>query len=97
MSKWTQLVLLAIILIVAALFRLSDLDWDAFNHYHPDERYIAWVATTIEIPQDLATELQPQESTFNPFYWSAVETTKGIVVEKDAPRKFAYGHKENNF
>ena len=92
MSKWTQLVLLAIILIVAAFFRLSDLDWDAYNHYHPDERYIAWVATTIEIPQDLATELQPQESTFNPFYWPAVETTKGIVVEKDAPRKFAYGH-----
>jgi hypothetical protein len=92
MSKWTQLVLLAIVLIVAALFRLSDLDWDAFNHYHPDERYIAWVATTVEIPQDLATGLKPQESTFNPFYWPAVETTKGIVVERDTPRKFAYGH-----
>ncbi len=92
MSKWTQFVLLAIIILIAAYFRLSDLDWDAFNHYHPDERYIAWVATTIEIKKDIVSELTPQTSTFNPFYWPAVDTTEGIVVEQDVPRKYAYGH-----
>ena len=92
MSNRTQLIFLVIIIFIAAYMRLTNLDWDAYNHYHPDERYIAWVATTVEIPQNLSRELNPQESTFNPFYWPAVDTTSGIVVDKDLPRKFAYGH-----
>lgn len=92
MEKRTQLVLLSLILIVAAVLRLSFLDWDGYNHYHPDERYIAWVGTSIEWPDSYQTALSPHESSFNPFYWPPDATSTGVVLEQDQPRRFAYGH-----
>lgn len=83
---------LALILLAAAAFRLTGLDWDDFHHYHPDERYIAWVATSIEWPSSWADALQPQRSTFNPFYWPAQDSSNGVVAPQDEARRFAYGH-----
>ncbi|MCB8917817.1 MAG: glycosyltransferase family 39 protein [Ardenticatenaceae bacterium] len=91
MKKWWWLALLPVLLIAAAL-RLTGLDWDGYNHYHPDERYITWVATTIEAPTDWRTALNPAGSTFNPFYWPAGAVSEGIEVLQDQPRSFAYGH-----
>jgi hypothetical protein len=84
--------LLLLILLLAAAFRLTGLDWDDYHHYHPDERYIAWVATTIEWPADLATAFDPARSPLNPFYWPPDAASEGIVVLQDEPRRFAYGH-----
>ena len=92
MQKWQQWVLLLIILITAAAFRLTGLAWDDYHHYHPDERYITWIATTIERPSSLTIALDPHQSTINPFYWPPEAESKGIVVLQDEPRKFAYGH-----
>lgn len=92
MENRTQIVLLILILIVAAALRLSYLDWDGYNHYHPDERYIAWVGTSIEWPDSYQTALSPHESPFNPFYWPPDATSPGVVLEQDEPRRFAYGH-----
>ena len=92
MRKRHQWLLLAAILILAAILRWTGIDWDAYHHYHPDERYITWVATSIEWPADLSGALNPQESSFNPFYWPANAASEGIVVNQDEPRKFAYGH-----
>ena len=80
------------ILLIAAVFRWTALDWDQYRHFHPDERYITWVATTIERPSNFATALIPDQSTFNPFYWPADVKSAGIVVPQDEPRSFAYGH-----
>ena len=77
---------------VAASFRLYRLDWDEYQHYHPDERFIGWIATSIEWPTDLSTALQPRASTFNPYYWPADAVSPGVVVFQDQPRRFAYGH-----
>jgi 4-amino-4-deoxy-L-arabinose transferase-like glycosyltransferase len=84
--------LLLLILLLAAILRLTGLDWDDYHHYHPDERYITWVATTIEWPADLATAFDPTRSPLNPFYWPPDATSDGIVVLQDEPRRFAYGH-----
>ncbi len=92
MQKWQQWVLLLIILITAAAFRLTGLAWDDYHHYHPDERYITWIATTIERPSSLTIALDPHRSPLNPFYWPPEAESKGIVVLQDEPRKFAYGH-----
>ncbi|HSG16445.1 MAG TPA: glycosyltransferase family 39 protein, partial [Anaerolineae bacterium] len=92
MGKRTQFVLLALILLIAAFLRLSSVDWDEFNHYHPDERYIAWVGTSIEWPEQWQTAFRPNESTFNPFYWPPGASSGGLVLEQDEPRRFAYGH-----
>ena len=84
--------LLGLILVIAAALRLTGIDWDAYNHYNPDERYITWVATTIEAPADWSTALEPTASSFNPFYWPEDAESEGIEVLQGEPRSFAYGH-----
>ena len=87
---------LVVILLSAAGLRLTGLGWDDFQHHHPDERYIAWVATTIEFPSiltsDWSAQWRPQTSTFNPFHWPPEASSEGIVVLKGEPRDYAYGH-----
>ncbi len=90
--QWLVWGLLALVLIFAAALRWTGLDWDDYQHFHPDERYITWVATTIELPSDLSHALKPTQSSFNPFYWSPDASSRGIQVEQDKPRAFAYGH-----
>lgn len=92
MKRWQEWLILILILGVAAALRLTGLDWDAYQHFHPDERYITWVATTIERPSSLTTALDPRQSPFNPFYWPPAAASEGIVVLQDEPRDFAYGH-----
>lgn len=92
MSRNRQILAVALLLILAAGLRLTALDWDGYEHYHPDERYIAWVATTIEAPDRLRGAFAPHTSSFNPFYWPPQASSEGIVVPQDEPRSFAYGH-----
>lgn len=92
MKRWHEIGLLVLILLAAAGLRLTGIDWDGYHHYHPDERYITWVATTIEWPDDWRTALRRQESSFNPYYWPPDAASAGIEVLQDAPRDFAYGH-----
>ncbi len=85
---------MAAICLLALFWRLDGLDWDEFRHFHPDERYISWVATSIEFTghDSWADVFSPRRSSWNPYYWPAAETTRGIVVPFDRPRNFAYGH-----
>jgi hypothetical protein len=92
MNKWLEAAILFVIVIVAAFLRLTAVDWDEYSHYHPDERYISWVGTSVEWPEDWGTAFKPHGSTFNPFYWPSQAETDGIVLEQDTPRRFAYGH-----
>ncbi len=86
--------LLLLISAVALALRWTGLDWDGYNHYHPDERYITWVATTIAWPDDWISAVTPHLSPLNPYYWppDAADLTDGVVVPSDEPRAFAYGH-----
>jgi hypothetical protein len=91
-ERLIHVVLLAAILFLAAWFRLLHVDWDDYNHYHPDERYISWVATSIEWPSSLATAFDPRRSTFNPYYWPEGVSSPGVQLPQAEPRLFAYGH-----
>lgn len=91
-AKRFQQPLLILILLVAAALRLTGLDWDSYNHYHPDERFITWVATTIEAPASLDVAFDPHRSSFNPYYWPPGAQSQGINVPQDEDRHFAYGH-----
>ncbi len=90
-TLWLNLLIIPIVLLAAGL-RLFGNDWDAYEHFHPDERYISWVAATIERPSTLDEAFDPHRSTLNLFYWPAIDTTAGIKVPQDEPRNFAYGH-----
>jgi len=60
---------------------------DQFQHIHPDERFIVWVADTTSWPGDLATALDPARSTLNPFRWPQSDADQA-----GKPRSYAYGH-----
>ena len=91
-EKYWHFILLSVWL-TAVTLRLIGLNWDNYNHYHPDERYISWVASSIAFsPPTIATLQHPQQATANPYYWPAEDSAYGVVVPLDEPRKFAYGH-----
>lgn len=91
LTGW-QILLLVAIMVIALYLRLTGLDWDGYHHYHPDERYIVWVGTTIEWPPAGTSFFDIEQSTLNPFFWPTAETTSGIEVPQGEPRQFAYGH-----
>ncbi len=92
MHRWKEWLVLLLIVLFASWLRWTGLDWDSYNHYHPDERYITWVATAVEWPTDLRTALDPHTSPLNPFYWPPDADSTGILVLQDEQRDFAYGH-----
>ncbi|MGQ9586269.1 MAG: DUF2298 domain-containing protein [Anaerolineae bacterium] len=78
---------LLVILVVGGALRLTHLNWDEYQHAHPDERHITMVATTLRWPEDLSTLLDPQRTTLNPFrHPPRDEQSAG------EPRAFTYGH-----
>ncbi len=91
---WWDWAVLLLIILVAAFFRWRGLNWDQLQHYHPDERYISWVASSVDFLRNdsFVDAFTADESTFNPFYWPADVDSESVAVLRDEPRKFAYGH-----
>jgi hypothetical protein len=85
--RTVTLALLALLLVAGGALRFADLNWDQFQHVHPDERFIVWVADTMSFPADLSTALDPVRSPLNPFRWPAAG--QELAGER---RNYAYGH-----
>ena len=60
-------VLLAVIVLVSAAFRLIGADWDQLHHLHPDERFLTMVGTRLGLPASLAQYLDPSSSPLSPY------------------------------
>jgi YYY domain-containing protein len=59
---------LALILVVAAGFRLNGLEtWDADSHQHPDERFLTIVASQVSVPPSLVDYFNTPRSSLNPY------------------------------
>ena len=58
--------LLIVVLLIAAYFRFTGLDWDDNYHLHPDERFLTMVASSLESVSDPISYLRTSESTLNP-------------------------------
>jgi hypothetical protein len=86
-SKLLPAALLAVLLVCAAVLRLGYINWDEFQHVHPDERFIVWTADTVRWPGDLSAALDPTSSALNPFRWPP-----GTNELAGKPRNYAYGH-----
>ncbi|MFA9289288.1 MAG: ArnT family glycosyltransferase [Weeksellaceae bacterium] len=67
MKKISQekLILLCII-VIAALFRFTGLNWDSNYHLHPDERFLTMVTVAMQLPATIAGYLDPQTSLMHP-------------------------------
>jgi YYY domain-containing protein len=59
--------LLGLVLLLGAYFRLVGLNWDAGQHLHPDERFITMVATDIRLPASLQQYLDSATSPLSPY------------------------------
>lgn len=60
--------MLALILVVAAAFRLNGLEtWDDDSHQHPDERFLTIVASQVSMPPSLADYFNTARSSLNPY------------------------------
>lgn len=57
---------LLLILLIASVFRLNNLNWDSNTHIHPDERFLTMVGNGMRLPQNIWDYLSPHISTFNP-------------------------------
>ncbi|MEN8098213.1 MAG: glycosyltransferase family 39 protein [Chloroflexota bacterium] len=84
--------LVGVLMLLAVAVRVIGYDWDDLYHLHPDERYMVWVATTIEFPETMNQALDPRESSLNPYYWPKDADSVGIVTPQNQPRDYAYGH-----
>jgi YYY domain-containing protein len=63
-----QWAVLAVILLVAAAFRLYGLEtWDSDSHQHPDERFLTIVASAVSTPPSIGDYFNTQRSTLNPY------------------------------
>jgi hypothetical protein len=67
-SGWAPFVILALILIVAAVFRFNALEtWDGDSHQHPDERFMTIVASQVSMPASIADYFNTARSSLNPY------------------------------
>ncbi len=83
---------LIFILLIAALLRFAYPLWDDGFKTHPDERYIYWIATSIEVPRDPAAFFDLARNSLNPYRWTSQVNDKGVSVPQPSPRQFVYGH-----
>jgi uncharacterized membrane protein len=75
------------LLLAAGALRFTNLNWDQFQHVHPDERFIVWVADSISRPASLQAAFDPALSTIDPFRWPP-----GAGDLAGQSRGYAYGH-----
>jgi YYY domain-containing protein len=67
-SEHAHLVVLALILVVAAAFRLNALEsWDNDSHQHPDERFMTIVASSVSVPASIGDYFNTARSSLNPY------------------------------
>ena len=67
--NWESLALLLLIpiLLLAAYFRFTGLNWDETFHLHPDERFLTIVATQLETTNNPIEYLRTSTSPLNPY------------------------------
>jgi YYY domain-containing protein len=63
---WFYDLLFLSILLIAAYFRLSGLNWDQSQHLHPDERFMTMVESALEPVKNISEYFNTDVSSLNP-------------------------------
>ncbi len=66
MSQLNQKIILIIIILIAAGFRLVGLNWDQGHHLHPDERFLTMTVSDLSWPDSWQQYFDPAQSPLNP-------------------------------
>ena len=65
-SKYVQIILLVLILLVSGFLRMRGMKWDENYHLHPDERFLTMVESNIYPVDSLGEYFDTATSTLNP-------------------------------
>ncbi len=57
---------LIVILVLAAIFRFTGIDWDSGHHLHPDERFLTMVQNALSCPESFSEYMDESISPLNP-------------------------------
>ena len=92
--SWQLYLVLLLILLAGAAFRLTGLFWGEDQYLHPDERFLAWVGSDISPVQSLSEYFDTANSSLNPH-----NRGHGFYVYGDFPMilaryvtEWVYGH-----
>lgn len=66
MARAGVAVALGLILLLAGVYRLININWDDSQHLHPDERYLTMVVTGIQLPSSIGDYFDTAGSSLNP-------------------------------
>lgn len=58
---------LGLILLFGAILRFTGLNWDEYQHLHPDERFMTMVETGIQLPASIGEYFDTANSPLNPY------------------------------
>lgn len=64
--SWIFDLLLALVLVAAAAFRFTGMNWDEDQHLHPDERFLTGVTAAIETVKSVGEYFDTANSSLNP-------------------------------
>ncbi len=65
-KRKSQSLIIFFILLIAAIFRFINLNWDANKHLHPDERFLTMVSNDVKLPSSIFSYFNPDISSLNP-------------------------------
>ncbi|MEI6221551.1 MAG: DUF2298 domain-containing protein [bacterium] len=65
----TSLIITTIV-IVGAIFRLQDVNWDSNQHLHPDERAITMAVSRLGMPRSVGEFFDAEQSPLNPHFFA---------------------------
>lgn len=97
LTKYSFVLLLPIVLL-AAVFRFTGINWDDNAHLHPDERYMTMVAIAIEWPENFSQYLDPVTSPLSPInknYGNYIYGTFPLFFVKYVAESLELGDYEN--
>jgi len=66
-SKTAVQVCLVLVLLLAAVFRLTGVNWDSQTHLHPDERFVWMVEMSLQLPKSIGEYFNTAVSPLNPY------------------------------
>lgn len=64
--NWQALFGLLGVLLLAGYLRFNGLNWDEFQHVHPDERFLTMVESALELPKSFSEYMDSDLSPLNP-------------------------------
>ena len=67
LRMWLRPLLVVAVIMLAAYFRFTGINWDQGQHLHPDERYMTFLVTQLTPVDTLKQYFDPEKSTLNPF------------------------------